>query len=125
MGTGKDHRPDLKPIVLGLEVTPEHLPILQGVEDGNKDDKMWNREWIGRLRQVLSGEQREGLAYVADSALVTKENLVRLQEEKLSFMSRLPEAFALCCKRKKQAIEGEWEVMGWLSEDSHGVVYCV
>lgn len=39
-GYSKDHRPDLKPIVLGLGVTPERLPILQGVEDGNKDDKM-------------------------------------------------------------------------------------
>jgi transposase len=122
-GYSKDHRPDLKQIILGLGITPERLLILQGVTDGNKDDKTWDREWIGRLRRVLSDEQWDTLTYVADSALVIKDNLSLLAEEKLAFVSRLPDTYTLSQELKKQAMEGEWEAIGRLSEDRQGAVY--
>ncbi|MDQ0220168.1 DUF4277 domain-containing protein [Peribacillus cavernae] len=38
-GYSKQHRPDLKQIVLGMSVTPERIPVLANVENGNMDDK--------------------------------------------------------------------------------------
>jgi transposase len=38
-GNSKQHRPDLKQIVLSISVTPDRIPILATVENGNKNDK--------------------------------------------------------------------------------------
>ncbi|WP_415841316.1 IS1634 family transposase, partial [Paenibacillus alkaliterrae] len=75
-GYNKDGRPDLKQIVIGLGVTPQRLPIIGKVEDGNLDDKTWKNAFITRLRSVLSDEEWSGLTYVADSALATMDNLL-------------------------------------------------
>lgn len=45
-GHSKQKRPDLKQIVLGISVTPERIPVLAKVEDGNTSDKAWNLTFI-------------------------------------------------------------------------------
>jgi len=74
-GHSKDHRPDLKHIMLGLAVTSERIPVLANVENGNTSDKTWNFTFIGKLRRMLEQETWEQLLYVADSALITKRNM--------------------------------------------------
>ncbi|OPG16763.1 hypothetical protein B2M26_05240 [Ferroacidibacillus organovorans] len=93
-GYSKDRRPDLKQIVLGLGVTPERLPILATIENGNTSDKTWNVTFIRKLRQTLSQEDWEQILYVADSALITKRNLRYMGRLKLGFVSRLPDLFS-------------------------------
>nr|WP_240035334.1 IS1634 family transposase [Neobacillus notoginsengisoli] len=94
-GDSKEHRPDLKQIVLGMAVTPERIPVLAKMEDGNTSDVKWNMEFIKKLREVLGDEDWSNLLYQADSALVTKENLDGLADHGLDFLSRLPDTFSL------------------------------
>ncbi|MCB7068645.1 hypothetical protein LIZ76_01470, partial [Caldibacillus sp. 210928-DFI.2.22] len=53
----KAHRPDLKQIVLGMGVTPERIPILAKVENGNISDKSWDVAFIQKMRKILSRKQ--------------------------------------------------------------------
>lgn len=70
-GCSKHHRPDLKQIVLGMSVTPERIPVLAIVENGNNNDKTWNLAFIQKLRAMLSKEEWDQLLYQVDSALMT------------------------------------------------------
>jgi transposase len=117
-GYSKDKRPDLKQIVMGLGVTPERLPVFARVEDGNKNDKTWNFEFITRMRTMMSEEQWADLTYVADSALVTPDNLALLMEhEAAHFISRLPDTYDLGKQLKQEAIIAEvWEEHGTLGK---------
>jgi transposase len=56
-GYSKAHRPDLKQIVLEMGVTPERIPILAKVENGNISDKSWNVAFIQKMRKILSRKQ--------------------------------------------------------------------
>ncbi len=60
-GYNKDGRPDLKQIVIGLGVTPQRLPVVGSVEDGNRDDKTWNHAFIDQWRSLLSKEDWQAL----------------------------------------------------------------
>ncbi|MCL6441909.1 MAG: IS1634 family transposase [Alicyclobacillus sp.] len=108
-GYSKDRRPDLKQILLGLGVTPERIPILANMENGDTSDKTWNFTFIRKLRQTLSQEDWENIIYVADSALITKRNLKYMARLKLRFVSRLPELFSVEQEVKEQA----WKVNAW------------
>ena len=103
-GYNKDKRPDLKQIVIGLGVTPQRLPIIAKVEDGNLDDKTWNHAFIKQARAALTQEEWDGLTYVADSALSTQENLLLMKREQLAFITRLPDSFSLCAELKEEAM---------------------
>ena len=126
-GYNKDKRPDLKQIVIGLGVTPERLPVIAKVEDGNLDDKTWNHTFIRRARAVLTQEEWDGLTYVADSALATQENFLLMKQEGLSFITRLPDSFSLTQELKEEAMWREdWhEVDAEAAEDERRSVYRV
>ena len=126
-GYNKDKRPDLKQIVIGLGVTPERLPVIAKVEDGNLDDKTWNHAFIQRARAVLTKEEWDGLTYVADSALATQENLLLMKQEGLSFITRLPDSFSLNQELKEEAMWREdWhEVASEADEDERRSAYRV
>ncbi|WP_368986383.1 IS1634 family transposase [Caldifermentibacillus hisashii] len=123
-GYSKAHRPDLKQIVLGMGVTPERIPILAKVENGNISDKSWNVEFIQKMRKILSNEDWKNLIYQADSALITTENLAEIQQQKLSFISRLPDTFSLSTELKKEAWSlNNWERVGSLSNKKDAAIY--
>lgn len=125
-GYNKDGRPDLKQIVIGLGVTPQRLPIIGKVEDGNLDDKTWNNAFITRLRSVLSDEEWGGLTYVADSALATMDNVLLMKQEKLSFITRLPDTFALSNELKEEAVWREqWQELAATDEEEGRSRYAV
>ncbi|WP_461671101.1 IS1634 family transposase, partial [Mycobacterium tuberculosis] len=126
-GYNKDKRPDLKQIVIGLGVTPERLPVIAKVEDGNLDDKTWNHAFIRRARAVLTQEEWDGLTYVADSALATHENFLLMKQEGLSFITRLPDSFLLTQELKEEAMrrEGWHEIPAETDEDERRSVYRV
>ncbi|MEC5270215.1 IS1634 family transposase, partial [Heyndrickxia coagulans] len=123
-GYSKAHRPDLKQIVLGMGVTPERIPILAKVENGNTSDKSWNVEFIQKMRKILSHEDWKNLIYQADSALITTENLAEIQQQNLSFISRLPDTFGLSTELKKEAwLLNNWERVGSLSNKKDAAIY--
>nr|WP_295972734.1 IS1634 family transposase [uncultured Bacillus sp.] len=101
-GYSKPHRPDLKQMVLGMSVTPERIPVLVNIENGNTDDKSWNSTFIQKLREVLSKEEWDQLIYQADSALITTDNLREIRGD-LYFNSRLPGTFKLSHELKEKA----------------------
>lgn len=75
-GKNKDHRPDLKQLVLGLSVSGDGaVPLLHQIYDGNKTDDRVHVENHSRVRKLLG---RSDFIYVADCKLATEENLSKI-----------------------------------------------
>lgn len=102
-GYSKDHRPDLKQFGIGLLCTTDGLPRLASIHNGNLDDKTWNHKTLDTLTQYLSPSELAQLLYVADSALVTYENLRKIEAMQMRFLSRLPETFHAASELKEAA----------------------
>lgn len=123
-GYSKQRRPDLKQIVMGMSVTPERIPVLANVEDGNTSDKKWNMEFIKKLREILSDNEWENLLYQADSALITTDNLRDLHSYSLTFLSRLPDTFGLSSELKTKAwSKDSWTDIGKLTDKKDAAEY--
>jgi len=87
-GHNKDHRPDLKQLVLGMSVTADgSVPLLHQVYSGNQTDDRLHWANHQRLRRLL---QRADFIYVADCKLATQENLRRLAGIGGRFVSVMP-----------------------------------
>ena len=93
-GHSKDHRPDLKQLLMTLFVNREGVSLFGTVASGNRSDKTLNGDMIDRLTTALEPAQLQQLTYVADSALVTGPNLARLPDASIRFISRCPDTFA-------------------------------
>lgn len=75
-GKNKDHRPDLKQLVLGLSVTADgSVPLIHQIYSGNQTDDRLHPENHRQLRKLLS---RSDFIYTADSKLATEENLEKI-----------------------------------------------
>lgn len=94
-GYSKDKRFDLKQIKFGTAVVPEKIPLFADVLSGNIDDKSWNGDVIEQIAGSLKYLNLQDVIHVADSALVTKENLLSMNDEEYTFISRLPATFGL------------------------------
>ena len=103
MGTPRDHRPDLRQIILTLLGTREGIPVVGTVQEGNRSDKTLNAEMVAALDDYFSPTQLRQLVYVADSALVTGPNLELLAERQLRFLSRLPDTYHVAADVKAAA----------------------
>ncbi len=87
-GYNKDHRPDLKQIVFGLNITEDgHVPADHQLFDGNRTDDTTHIDNWRRLRDLL---EREDFVYIADSKLSTKKNLTTIDGRGGRFISILP-----------------------------------
>ena len=87
-GLNKDHRPDLKQLVFGLNVTADGaVPITHEVYSGNRTDETIHRTSVDRLREVLG---KEDFIYVADSKLCTRKNLEHVSRYGGKFVTVLP-----------------------------------
>ena len=76
-GYSKDHRPDLKQLVLGINVVGDGaVPIAKEVYSGNRtDDSVHISNW-DNLRRLL---QTSDFIYTADSKLCTESNLSHIE----------------------------------------------
>jgi transposase len=75
-GINKDHRPDLKQLVLGLSVTADgSVPLSHQIYAGNQTDDRLHPDNHQRLRQLL---ERSDFIYVADCKLATDDNLTKI-----------------------------------------------
>ena len=87
-GKNKDHRPDLKQLVFGLNVTADGaVPISHDVYSGNRTDDTVHVSNLDRLRQIL---RRTDFIYVADSKLATRKNLAHVAKYGGKFVTVLP-----------------------------------
>jgi len=87
-GKNKDHRPDLKQLVLGLNVTADGaVPISHRIYDGNQTDDRIHPANHRALQKLLG---RADFIYVADCKLATKENLQKISVWHGRFVSVMP-----------------------------------
>lgn len=90
-GHSKDHRPDLKQLVLSLTVNgPADMPLWMEVLDGNSSDKINFHDTIANVQAFQSQVSvSESFKWVADSALYSKKRL--LASNDYLWLSRVPE----------------------------------
>jgi len=90
-GYSKDHRPDLKQVVLSLVVNgPSYMPIWMEALDGNSSDKISFHETIHRMNAFQDQiKLNQSFRWIADSALYSKDKL--LKNSDFTWLSRVPE----------------------------------
>jgi transposase len=87
-GHSKDHRPDLKQLVLILTVTADGaVPLTHRLVAGNMNDDRTHIDTWDELR-TLTG--RAGFLYVADSKLCTREQVSHIDQAGGRFVTVLP-----------------------------------
>jgi transposase len=91
-GHSKDKRNDKKQIKIGIG-TANGIVADAKVLSGNMDDKTYNNENLEDLDQLLTqmDVNRDEFYYIADSALFTAENIAKANENKISFITRMPD----------------------------------
>ena len=106
-GYSRDGNRQLKQFNIGLGVNHRGVPVVGEIFDGNGSDSTWNKELISEIRQCLPTD--ESIVYVADSKVVTGENLARAQQQNLPIISRLPGVYAAV----DELIDRAWEQNNW------------
>jgi len=91
-GINKDHRPDLKQLVFGLNISSDGaVPLLHQVFSGNRTDDSVHVRNLDLLRTLLGTDH---FVYVADSKLCTKENLQHVASRGGQFVTVMPRTWA-------------------------------
>jgi transposase len=92
LGHSKDHRPDLKQLVLTLTISADGaVPLAHRLLDGNvTDDQTHIATWDGLV--ALAG--RADFLYVADCKLATREQMAHIHAHRGRFLSILPRSRA-------------------------------
>ena len=91
LGKNKDHRPDLKQLVLGRNVTADGaVPISPRIDDGNPTDDRLHPANHQALQRLLG---RADFIDVADCKLATKENLQKLSAWHGRFVTIMPRSW--------------------------------
>ena len=87
-GHNKDHRPDLKQLVFGLNISADGaVPVSHQVLSGNRSDDSVHQSNLQGLRRLLG---RDDFIYVADSKLCTRKNLRMIDGYGGKFVTILP-----------------------------------
>jgi transposase len=97
-GYSKDHRPDLKQVMMSLTMTgPANLPIWMEPLSGNSSDKTSFHETITRVRKFQKELKAcKDFFWIADSALYSAEKLLACPD--VNWLSRVPENIKECAK---------------------------
>ena len=115
-GYSKDLRPDLKQFLMESLCVAKNIPIMGGCADGNASDKTLNQTMLQRIGALMRehGLAKGAYVYVADSALVTEENLERMADQ--LFITRLPMTYDAAKAAIALAVaQGQWEPVGVLA----------
>jgi transposase len=116
-GYSKDKRPDLKQFVLATLCVDRAVPIWGKPEDGNASDKTLNTTLLSEIAQLLArhGVQPGAYIYIADSALVTEDNLAALRDT--LFITRLPATYNEWGRVIAETVaDNRWEAVGVLAQ---------
>ena len=105
VGYNKDHRPDCKQVVFGLNITEDgHVPLTFQLYDGNQADVTTHRSNWEALREFL---QKEDFIYVADSKLCSLETLAGIHEQGGKFITVMPRTYQEVTQFLQRVREGE------------------
>ena len=118
-GYSKDHRPDLKQFMTELLCVERGIPIFASTLDGNSSDKNSNNQILTRISSIMAkhGLGPGAFVYVADSAMITKDNLEAI-DDKNKFVSRLSASYSACSKAVTEAVDTKsWIKIGYLAEN--------
>lgn len=116
-GHSKDHRPDLKQFMTELLCVDRGVPIFGQNLDGNSSDKTSNNAVLSRISSIMArhGMGPGAFVYVADSAMVTEQNLEAVGPN--LFVTRLPANYKECERAVAAAVDAkDWIALGQLSE---------
>lgn len=112
-GYSKDHRPDLKQFLFKMLCVGLNIPILGGCEDGNASDKSVNNTLLSRISKHMAkhGLEPGAFIYIADSAMVTENNLAMIGDN--LFLTRLPFSYNEAGRVVSEAVaEKKWDRAG-------------
>lgn len=116
-GHSKDKRGDLKQLVIETLCVERNIPVLGAARDGNSSDKRLANQLLTDISKAVarSGEFSNPKRVVADSALVTNNNLASLGGT--LFLSRLPANYEECHRLIEDAIKADkWLDVGCVQE---------
>lgn len=116
-GHSKDQLPHLKQFMTELLCVDRGVPIFSSTLDGNSSDKKSNNRMLSQISTLMSkhGLGKGAFVYVADSAMVTKNNLDSLGNN--LFISRLPATYSVCQSVIEEALQSDdWIDLGSLAE---------
>ena len=116
-GYSKDRRPDLKQFLVKMLCVGRNVPILGSCEDGNKSDKAINNSVLSNISKHMAkyGLEPGAFVYIADSAMVTRDNLDAMRGN--LFLTRLPFSYNEANRVVSEAIsEDIWQEAGALNE---------
>jgi transposase len=118
-GYSKDHRPDLKQFMLSMLCVEHNIPILGETHDGNSADKTLNNKLLTRINKNITknGLGEGAFTYVADAAMVTKENLACFDPipdaAPFYFVTRLPFSYNEADRVVTEAVcANKWQEIG-------------
>ena len=117
-GHSKDRRPDLKQFLVSMLCVERNVPIFGVSEDGNASDKTVNNEILTAISTHMAafGIEEGSFIYIADSALITEDNLKAIGDDIL-FISRLPANYNECQRVIQEAVKKNvWEEIGIIAE---------
>jgi len=116
LGHSKDHRPDLKQFMISLICSQDgDVPLLAKTIAGNTSDQTDFGNTLANIKDQLK-ESEAPCYYVADSALYTEKNLIKISSSVL-WISRVPERIAAA----KRLI---WNVHKERMKDVGGGYFC-
>lgn len=96
-GYSRDHRPDLKQVMLNMVVEQSAgIPLMMEALSGNTSDKKSFRALITRfIKSLKQGGERAPVCWVADSALYCQETLQAISGH-VRWITRVPETLLEC-----------------------------
>ena len=120
-GHSKDHRPDLKQLLLILTVTADGgVPLHFRAESGNVTDDQTHRDTWDLLCQLTG---RRDFLYIADSKLATRQNMAYVHQHQGRFITVLPRTRAEDVAFRQLVAQGQvtWRPL-WEKTDEEGEV---
>jgi transposase len=112
-GFSKDHRPNLKQVVLSLVVNgASSIPLWMNALDGNSSDKVSFHETIKKVEDFRAQIDVKGkFKWIADAALYTKERLLKSND--YIWVTRVPESIA----EAKSLVEKADKEISWVERE--------
>jgi transposase len=112
-GYSKDHRPDLKQVILSLVVNgPSAIPICMEPLSGNSSDKTSLHQSINQVERFKKQiELDKPFKWVADSALYTRDKL--LKDNSYTWLTRVPETI----KEARELLEKDGQCITWQNQE--------
>jgi len=118
-GYSKDKRPDLKQFLVSMLCVDRNIPVFGKIEDGNASDKAVNNALLTSISKYMAkhGLPEDAFIYVADSAVVTEDNLKEILRAEKHLITRLPATYKECSRVIEEAVRADrWEDIGVMAE---------